>query len=163
MRKTKGRSVPGRTPAAVAVFIAVALAACGQLQAAPGLVLGKAAMANQQTAKAVAQLAKGPLIDPSEESDKAPSADVLDTLADLNELAPRFTDDNVISVRVHTRLTRDATLRHLAVFVTTDDGVVTLKGVVESDSARERAIEIARHVKGVKQVEDQLVVDQKLS
>ena len=152
-----------RTPTTVAVFIAVALAACGQLQAAPGLVLGKAAMAKQQTAKAVAELAKGPLIDPSGESDKVPSADVLDTLADLNELAPRFTDDNVISVRVHARLAQEASLRHLAVYVTTDDGVVTLKGIVESDSARARAIEIARHVQGVKQVEDQLIVDQKLS
>ncbi len=149
-----------KSPLAIAILGSLMLAACGSLQAAPVIVFGKAAMATQQTAKAVAALAKGTAVDPSDDPEKAPSTQILAT---LEELAPNFTDDKAISLRVHERLVHEAELRHLVVSVTTVEGVVTLSGIVASETTRAQAIELARRVRGVKQVNDQFVVDQKLS
>ena len=42
--------------------------------------------------------------------------------------------------------------------LTSDDLVVTLKGRVASEAARQRAVQIARSTKGVREVDDQLTV-----
>ena len=42
--------------------------------------------------------------------------------------------------------------------VDTDHGVVTLKGKVDSENARQQAVQIARGVDGVTRVEDQLTI-----
>jgi hypothetical protein len=64
--------------------------------------------------------------------------------------------DAGITTSVNTQLATDDMVSALDVNVTTDNGVVTLSGTVESVAERERAMEIARNTEGVRDVIDQL-------
>jgi hyperosmotically inducible periplasmic protein len=66
--------------------------------------------------------------------------------------------DDAVTADVYAKYQRDDTLRHTDIGVTTTNGVVTLKGSVQSDDERQRAINIARRSTGVKRVEDKLQV-----
>ena len=64
-----------------------------------------------------------------------------------------------IDTRVMTELEGDEALKGSNVdVVTSDDFVVTLKGRVSSDAAKQRAVQIAKGTKGVREVDDQLRV-----
>jgi osmotically-inducible protein OsmY len=68
-------------------------------------------------------------------------------------------DQQVID-EIRDRYARDERIRHPAeVAVTEMAGTVTLRGTVPSLRERRAAIEIARAVRGVRAVEDELVVD----
>jgi osmotically-inducible protein OsmY len=67
-------------------------------------------------------------------------------------------DDATISLKVTTGLAADKNLSASRIQVRTHEGVVTLKGPAPSAAARERATEIARNVKGVTSVNNQLSV-----
>ena len=64
-----------------------------------------------------------------------------------------------VNTRLMTELEGDEALKGSSVEVlTSDDLVVTLKGRVASEAARQRAVQIARSTKGVRDVDDQLTV-----
>lgn len=62
--------------------------------------------------------------------------------------------DAMITTKVKASFAADDQVKATAINVDTDDGVVKLKGQVASDSARERAITIAKGINGVKSVDD---------
>jgi len=68
-------------------------------------------------------------------------------------------DDAWITTSLQGRFYADDAVRGRDVNVSTQSGVVTLRGTVDSESARERAVAIARQVDGVTDVQDQLRVD----
>lgn len=66
--------------------------------------------------------------------------------------------DDRISDQVRMRLATDADVKGGALDVTVKDGVVTIKGRVDSDKGKQRASKLAKKVKGVKQIDNQLIV-----
>src|SRR5438105_9562113 len=72
-----------------------------------------------------------------------------------NQLA----SDAALTTKVHTALMNDVGLNTLRrINVDSDRGMVTLKGVVDSQETRNRAAEVARRVRGVTQVKNELRV-----
>lgn len=67
-------------------------------------------------------------------------------------------DDAQITTQVKTGLSTDKDLKAGQIDVDTRDGVVTLTGTAPSATAKARAAEIARNVKDVKSVDNQLQV-----
>jgi osmotically-inducible protein OsmY len=67
-------------------------------------------------------------------------------------------DDATITTKVNAELAVDKDLSAIKIDVDTKNGVVTLTGPAPSASARERATEIAKNVKGVTSVNNQLTV-----
>jgi hyperosmotically inducible periplasmic protein len=65
-------------------------------------------------------------------------------------------DDAQIVTKVKTALAADSDLSALKIDVDSKNGVVTLSGSAPDASAKERATEIAKNVKDVKSVENQL-------
>ncbi|MDO8385619.1 MAG: BON domain-containing protein [Polaromonas sp.] len=67
-------------------------------------------------------------------------------------------DDAVITTSVNASLAKDPDLSAIKINVDTKDGVVTLNGPAPTAAARDKATELARQVKGVASVNNQLVV-----
>jgi osmotically-inducible protein OsmY len=72
--------------------------------------------------------------------------------------APQVAADNATSAAVRSRFGANASLRALKLAVDTHDGVVTLRGQVNSVEQRNAAQLEARAVKGVKAVKNELTV-----
>jgi osmotically-inducible protein OsmY len=66
--------------------------------------------------------------------------------------------DTSITTKVKTSLLADAVLGGLAIDVDTTDGVVNLNGIVRSEQERQRAIQVAQSVSGVKRVDARSLV-----
>jgi hyperosmotically inducible periplasmic protein len=62
-------------------------------------------------------------------------------------------DDALVTTTIKGRFAADPQVSALAINVDTVKGVVTLTGVVESDSARQRAIQLAQETEGVQRVD----------
>jgi osmotically-inducible protein OsmY len=71
--------------------------------------------------------------------------------------------DTVISTNVQARYYADQTLRGREIDVSTTNGVVTLRGAVDSEHSRNQAIQIARQVTGVRDVRDELRIDARVA
>lgn len=67
-------------------------------------------------------------------------------------------DDETLRTYVQARFYEEDAIRDADIEVAARNGTVTLSGTVESDQARQRALEIARDVRGVTQVHDELRV-----
>jgi hypothetical protein len=67
-------------------------------------------------------------------------------------------NDSVITTRVRTAIVGDREVGALRIDVDTRDGIVTLSGAVPTAAARARATELAKNVKDVKSVNDQLTL-----
>lgn len=67
-------------------------------------------------------------------------------------------DDLTITATVSTGLAKDPDLSAIKINVDTKDGVVTLNGPAPSAAAKDKATDIAKQVKGVTSVNNQLVV-----
>ena len=72
-------------------------------------------------------------------------------------LAAQTLDDDLLYDRVHRKLNNHPALRIRDLSVDVTDGVVTIDGVVRSDSIKRRATKVAS-IKGVKKVVNNLVV-----
>jgi len=70
-------------------------------------------------------------------------------------------DDATITAKVKLKLIEDPITKARKIDVDTVNGVVTLTGVVESEKEIKRAIEIAKNVKGVKKVVNNLRVEKR--
>jgi len=68
--------------------------------------------------------------------------------------------DAGITTNVKTKLAADDTVKAYQVDVDTRNGVVTLSGAVDTEGAKEQAIQIARSTDGVRDVIDQIRVDE---
>jgi osmotically-inducible protein OsmY len=75
---------------------------------------------------------------------------------------PQMTDDT-ISDAVRVRLASDQVVGVLPLQVTVKDGVVTLAGSVEAKSLKSRAESVAKKVKGVKQVVNNIEIKTRTS
>ncbi|MGV3345015.1 molecular chaperone OsmY [Enterobacteriaceae bacterium LUAb1] len=69
-----------------------------------------------------------------------------------------FFDDTGITAKVKAQLIDDSTIKSTDISVTTDKGIVTLRGFVLSQAQAETAVAIAKKVEGVNSVSDQLHV-----
>jgi osmotically-inducible protein OsmY len=74
------------------------------------------------------------------------------------ETAGQYVDDTTITTIVKAQIFDDPALKVLLVNVETMKGVVQLSGFVESKQSGAKAVSIARQVKGVVSVKDDLVV-----
>jgi osmotically-inducible protein OsmY len=69
-----------------------------------------------------------------------------------------YMDDSVITGKIKTQLAEDHFLKSFEIGVETRKGVVQLSGFVDSKEAVDKAGKIARGVKGVKTVKNNLIV-----
>lgn len=67
-------------------------------------------------------------------------------------------DDAMITTSVNASLAQDPDLSAIKIDVDTKDGIVTLSGPAPTASAKDKATELAKQVKGVSSVNNQLVV-----
>ena len=74
------------------------------------------------------------------------------------EGAGEYVDDSVITTKVKSALGADDFLKSFEISVETYKGIVQLKGFVDSPKAVDKAGEVARGVKGVKSVKNDLNV-----
>jgi osmotically-inducible protein OsmY len=66
--------------------------------------------------------------------------------------------DDRISDQVRMKLATDPDVKGGALDVTVKDGVVTIRGRVDTEKGRSKAEKLSKKVKGVKQVDNELVV-----
>ena len=66
--------------------------------------------------------------------------------------------DDIINDQVRVKLASDAEIGGMAIDVDVHQGVVTLKGKVRTDKMRSKAEKVAKKVKGVTSVNNQLAV-----
>jgi hyperosmotically inducible protein len=78
--------------------------------------------------------------------------------ADKSEKAEQYVDDVAITTAVKAKLTADKVKTLVRVSVDTIQGVVTLTGTVESAAQKKHAEEVARGVKGVSKVVNNLQI-----
>lgn len=74
------------------------------------------------------------------------------------ESTGEYIDDSVLTTKVKAKIFDDPDLKVLQINVETFKGVVQLSGFVNSSKAASRAVEVARSVKGVQSVKNDLVV-----
>lgn len=81
-----------------------------------------------------------------------------DKMANSTQKAGDKIDDAALTTKVKTALMAEPGLRSLEINVDTRDNIVTLNGTVDSQEKKQRAMQIAQRVEGVKSVSDNLVV-----
>jgi len=69
-----------------------------------------------------------------------------------------YIDDSVITTKVKTAILNESTLKSAEINVETFKGTVQLSGFVSSQAAINKAVELARHVNGVKSVKNDMRV-----
>lgn len=74
-----------------------------------------------------------------------------------HETAGEYVDDAVVTTRVKAAIFDELALKTFQINVTTYQGVVQLSGFVDSAENARKAGEIARGVKGVKEVKNDLI------
>ena len=74
------------------------------------------------------------------------------------ESTGEYVDDTVITTKVKSLLAADDFLKSFQISVETYKGTVQLSGFVNSQKAVDKAVEIARSVKGVNSVKNDLIV-----
>ena len=75
-----------------------------------------------------------------------------------HESTGEYMDDAALTVKVKTSILGDSKLKLLQISVETFKGIVQLSGFVDSAGAAARAVQLARTVKGVKSVNNSLIV-----
>jgi osmotically-inducible protein OsmY len=75
-----------------------------------------------------------------------------------HESTGEYLDDAVLTTKVKASILGDSRLKVMQIDVETFKGIVQLSGFVDSAQAAARAVELARTVKGVKMVNNSLIV-----
>ena len=78
--------------------------------------------------------------------------------ADAGEKTGEYIDDSVLTGMVKAALLAEKNLKSLDISVESTDGVVTLSGAVVSTAQIKQAVDVAKHVKGVKDVHNSLTL-----
>ena len=100
----------------------------------------------------------GKKIDNAIEKVAEKSQEVGKAIEDKAEKAGAYLDDSAITAQIKAEILNDPLLKVAEINVTTTNGVVSLSGGVESMQGVDRASEIARNVKQVRSVKNDLVV-----
>ena len=140
---------------AAAAALAVGLAACGKSDD------GQTAGQKLDTAVAKTEAAANQAGDKMANAAADAKDAVKDAAADASAAMAKagdMLDDAGITASVKTDLAKDSELSALAINVDTKDGVVTLNGPAPNEAAKARAETIAKAAKGVKSVDNKLVV-----
>lgn len=69
-----------------------------------------------------------------------------------------YIDDSALTARVKAAFLGEKNLKSLAISVESTDGVVTLSGKVASSAQIDQAVDVAKHIKGVKDVHNALTL-----
>lgn len=77
------------------------------------------------------------------------------------ESVGEYLDDSLITTKVKALLTKDAVVKSFDISVETFRGIVILSGFVDEKGQINRAVSIAKSVKGVKEVRSNLVLKSK--
>ena len=67
-------------------------------------------------------------------------------------------EDGALTAKIKSKMALDDSVKALDINVDTNAGVVTLRGTVNSEAEKTRALQLARETSGVKSVEDKLVI-----
>lgn len=86
-------------------------------------------------------------------------ADAKESVVDAASTTGEFIDDSFITTHIKTSFMNDELLTASAIEVTTVNGVVTLKGHVDSEQRVAKAIALANSQRGVKSVQNELMID----
>lgn len=108
--------------------------------------------ADEAKAKAAAAAAS------SESAMKQGAADIKEAAKDAGAAISATVDDATITAEVSAGLAKDSDLSAIKIDVDTKAGVVSLKGPAPTAAAKARAEEIAKGIKGVTSVDNQLEV-----
>lgn len=147
------------TAIAASIAMLLTLAACGKQgdERTVGQQIDGAVAKSEQAAKNAADEAKSSMATAGtavKEQAAEASANARQATAAIAEKL----DDAAITASVSASLAKDPELSALKIDVDTKNGVVNLYGPAPSDGARERATSIAKSVKGVNTVNNQLTV-----
>lgn len=80
--------------------------------------------------------------------------------APKQESTGEYLDDAVITTKVKAAIFNEPTLKTAEIKVITYKGIVQLSGFVSSDTDRDKAVEVAEAVKGVKSVKSDMQLKQ---
>lgn len=83
-------------------------------------------------------------------------AKVGEKTADVANRAEAALSDGALTAKIKSKMALDDLVRARDINVSTDAGVVTLKGTVRSRTEHDRAVQLAKETVGVKQVVDHL-------
>jgi hyperosmotically inducible protein len=86
-------------------------------------------------------------------------AQVGERTAEVANRAEAALGDGALTAKIKSKMALDDLVRARDVGVSTQAGVVTLKGTVRSATEHERAVQLAKETAGVKQVVDRLTVE----
>lgn len=75
----------------------------------------------------------------------------------INQPAPNTSDDGAVQTAIDKKIADDPNLSNLGITATVLDGKVTLTGTVKSESLKTQVERAIRAIKGVKQVDNQIV------
>lgn len=75
------------------------------------------------------------------------------------ESTGQYVDDATITTRVKTRFAKDPTVSAMRIKVDTMKGVVNLNGTAKSNAERDQAVNLARSVPGVTDVQNNITVE----
>lgn len=100
----------------------------------------------------------GEKVDEAAAESRSAASGMGDTMERKADQAGQAIDDASITAAIKAKYLVDDTLKGLDISVDTVQGVVTLTGPVQSDTAKELATQIAQGVEGVVRVDNQLTV-----
>lgn len=133
-------------PFVLSMLAALSLSACGDSNKTAGQQLDSAVkVAKEQTGKAMDTATVA----------VREAGDGLKTAADNTG---KVMDDAAITASVKASIVKEPGLSATAIDVSTEKGVVTLKGNVDNEMSRKNAIQLATGTEGVRGVTDQLTV-----
>lgn len=95
---------------------------------------------------------------PSPPASRATASPTAAVSASENDATTNVADDTAIKAAIDKKLQDIAELSPYAITITIDRGSVTVVGTVPSDEVKEKIEKLVRAVKGVKQVDNQIVV-----
>jgi len=129
-----------------------AIASLAALLALAGCDRNDSRTAGQQLDAAIAR------VKPAAERAREEAKKAADETRAMGASASEKIEDATVSTRVKAVLSSDKQLGDSKIDVDTKNGVGTLTGAVANNQARDHALELARNVKGVNSVNDQLAV-----